>query len=109
MSNREQSKTGEVDRLMSAAVAHHRAGRLTEAVQLYRRVIEVSPRHVSALGNLASALSDLDQHCEAEAAFYEAEQIDPRDPIVQNNWGVLLHDQQKLTEAAEHFRRALEL
>ena len=31
------------------ALAHHRAGRVNEALPLYRRILEVDPRHADAL------------------------------------------------------------
>jgi len=52
-----------VRRMMALAAEHHKAGRLQDAEQLCRKVLQTNPRHVDALrmlGLIAAASGDLD-------------------------------------------------
>jgi tetratricopeptide (TPR) repeat protein len=55
-----------VELLMSVAVFHASRGNSAESIRLFRRVVELAPKHVLALNNLATLLSEEPGH-EAEA------------------------------------------
>ena len=50
-----RKKSKDIDRF-AAAMAHHRAGRLHEARQLYSAALQKDPKHVAAMNNLAILL-----------------------------------------------------
>ena len=50
---------------LTAALEHHRAGRLKEAEAIYRRVLEVQPRHADALHLLSVAAHHAGRPAEA--------------------------------------------
>lgn len=90
------------------AAAHHRAGRVREAEQLYRRVLLDEPNHPDALHGLG-LLCLQQQRGEAAAAFFaKAVQISPSAGVYHYNLGEALLMSGKPAEAAVSFRRAAE-
>lgn len=51
-----RNKSQDIGRF-AAAMAHHRAGRLHEARQLYSAALQKDPKHVAAMNNLAILLA----------------------------------------------------
>jgi len=62
------------------ALAVDRAGRTTEAIQLYRKILTSNPRMVDAWESLAKALAAGGRTKEAIAAFGKAIEVDPLKP-----------------------------
>ncbi len=60
-----------------------RQGRWNEAVQNLERVVELDPRNVDGLGNLAQAYFDLRKYNEAIATFDRIAQLEPGNPAVR--------------------------
>src|SRR5262245_40027607 len=57
------SDTALIPQLLEEATEHHRAGRLAEAEDLYRRVLELNPQQPDALnlmGRIAEAIGKFD-------------------------------------------------
>lgn len=96
-------------RLMAAAVEHHRAGRLPQAVEAYGRVLALAPRDVAAANNLGVALRALGRREAAEACYRRALALAPDDASTLTNLGNVLRDLGKLAEAEARYRRALDL
>jgi len=55
-------QTLSLDVALRQAVAHHQAGRLQEAEQLYRAILQVQPRHAEANHNLGTIACQVGQH-----------------------------------------------
>ena len=81
-------------------------GRLAEAVAAHEKSLAIQPDNPDTHFNLANALLDLDRPQEAAGHFRLAGRAGPG-ANVENNLGIALAAEGKMTEAAEAFRRAV--
>ncbi len=89
------------------AVELERAGRLDEAAEGYRRILEKHPDSVRAMVNLGNVWSQQGRASEAERAYRRALDLAPDDIDAQNNLAWLLLDSgADLDEAEALARRA---
>ena len=98
-----------VERFLKRAVAHQTAGRLAQAEDIYRQILEVDPdnpeaNHLLGLlvhqnGNHTGAIELIEKAITLKPGFYEA----------YNNLGAILMIQNRPTDAEENFRQALAL
>ncbi|MEO5373464.1 MAG: tetratricopeptide repeat protein [Alphaproteobacteria bacterium] len=95
--------------LFAAAVAHHLAGRLDEAVAGYGRTLVLKPDYAEAHSNLGFALQTLGRIAEAEASCRRALVLRPDYVEAHSNLGNALHGLGRLEEAEASYRRALAL
>ena len=105
----ERSGAVSVAALIREAIAHHQAGRLSEAITSYRGALSIEPHHAKTHNNLGNALRDVGRLNEAAACFRSALRIDPDYAKAHNNLGNVLRDQGKLDEAVACYQRALVL
>jgi len=84
-------------------------GRLIEAVQRYRRALELKPDFAEAHNNLGSALRDLGQLDDAAASYRRALVVKPDFAVAHCNLGHAVRTLGNNEEAARHYRRAIEL
>jgi len=96
-----------VDQL-SAALSHHRAGRLNEAERLYRLVCAADPKNARAFHLLGIVAHQLRRPDAAELVG-RAVALQPDVAEVHNDLGVILAAQGKLGEAAAVFEQAVRL
>ena len=94
----------QLQRLIHDAVAHHRAGRLEQAAELYRRVRNFLPNNFDAVQ--LSGVIALQQGKPAEAAelLARALKLEPKSPVCAMRLGVALNAVGRAQEA-EHFSR----
>jgi len=95
--------------LFDEAVAHHRAGRLLEAKQVYRQILTIDPHHAETqhlLGLIAYRTGALE---EAVELLSQATHENASQPTYWFNLGVVLQKQGKATEALTAYQRALTL
>jgi len=92
--------------LYSAALEHHRAGRLEEAIAGYREALAAGPAFAEAHVNIANALKMRDRHEEANAHYAEAYRIDPEFADALTNHGSVLREAGRLKEAIPLLERA---
>jgi tetratricopeptide (TPR) repeat protein len=85
-----------------ADMGHHR-----EAVDQYRRALQIDPRYENAHTNLGRALATLGDVDAAISHFNTALNINPNNYVAHNNMGVVLALKGQLPDAIEHFSRAL--
>ena len=76
-------------------------GKLDEAIQECRRVVEIDPKFPHAHVVLGVALSSKDQQDEAIQEFRRAVDIDPDDALAHYNLGVALLKLRHFTEARD--------
>ena len=80
---------------------------LPQAVESYRRVLDLVPDWVDAHINLGVALYQMGRADEARAEFLSAVDLDPLNGISRYNLGCVLEEQGEIDQAIEHLRRAV--
>src|SRR5258708_38431868 len=99
---------GRAEQTLAAAMAHHRAGRLTEAERLYRRVCDTDPKNARAF-HLLGVVSHQLQRADAAALVGRAVMLDPDFAEAHNDRGVILAANGLFPEAVSCFERAVAL
>ena len=98
-----------VTEILHSAFQHHRAGRLQEAEEGYRRILQLQPNHPEALLNLGM-LAQQAGRCElALALMKRAVDANPASAICHKKLGNLLLEQGKVIEAVAYCTRAIAL
>ena len=75
---------------LDQAVKQHQAGKLREAEQLYRQILQTEPRHADALHFLGVIALQVGRHDLAVEHIRKALQARPRFPAAQCNLGAAL-------------------
>jgi predicted O-linked N-acetylglucosamine transferase (SPINDLY family) len=107
--SRAKSAASPVQGLFSEALLHHEAGRLDDAVALYKRALALKPDYVEACNNLGVALQTQGRIEEAVAQYRRTLELRPNSAEAHINLGNLCMEQRNFDEAAVHFERALVL
>ena len=94
-----------VDARVDLARAYRRAGRVGEAREQLRVVLEKTPRHHRAWLAYGDALVDLGQYEDARVAFERARLTDPQRPRIEAATAALIADDRK--KAEDLFREIL--
>lgn len=100
---------GQLQPTFSQAVAHHQAGRLQQAADLYQQILAEQPRHADTLHLLGLVAYKTGRLDEAAGLIAEAIRQDPAKAPYCFNLGVVLQKQGKLDDAVEAYRRAVKL
>ena len=95
--------------LVDEGIAHHRAGRLPQAVAVYARVLNAAPNHADALHLLGLAAHQFDKKEEALALVTRAVQLRPDVAGYHNSQGIILVALGRTGEATRAFQHALHL
>ncbi len=98
-----------LEEAMTAAVAHHQAGRLAEAEQLYRQILARQPRHAPALHLLGLIAWHAKQIPQAEELIRQAIAITPQEPTFLNNLSIILLNSGRPDEAIAILQRITEI
>jgi tetratricopeptide (TPR) repeat protein len=80
-----------------------------DAVDAYRKVLDLNPGAAGALVNLGTIYYRLHKFEEAEKYYLAAIDADPEYPLAQFNLGNLYDEQGRFPEAVDFYRRALDL
>jgi tetratricopeptide (TPR) repeat protein/glycosyltransferase involved in cell wall biosynthesis len=89
------------------ALKHQQAGRIAEAEQLYRQVLQQQPDYVDALNLLGALLYQQSQFEAAVTQFQRVLDLRPDSPDALNSVGVVLKAQGNLQAAIKHYQQAL--
>lgn len=90
-------------------VALLQEGKKEEALEAFKKAVELDSTNAVALLNLAYTYDQQGMTEEAVAAYQDALQIDPRNLLAYNNLGVLYDTLGKYDEAMAAFQSALEI
>ncbi len=101
--------TGRDAKLLDGAMAHHRAGRLREAEDGYRKILVSHPGHAPVLHNLGVIGLQTGHTGGAIKLFEQAITYQPDYADAHANLGVAFKRENRLDEAADAYRRALEI
>jgi Tfp pilus assembly protein PilF len=99
---------GNLNLLMSSAVLQATLNENTEAIRLFRRVVEIEPRQSLALNNLATLLSEQpDKLEEAQEFVQRAIATSGRQPALLDTLGTILLRAKKFKPAIEALEEAV--
>lgn len=101
--------TPTADERLDLAIAHHQAGRLQQAEEGYRQILQLDPRHADALHLLGMVLHQLGSHEPAIEMMNRALALQPETIVFYTNLGAVYHATGKLEEAVASYRRALHI
>jgi predicted O-linked N-acetylglucosamine transferase (SPINDLY family) len=96
-----------VQELFELGVAHHRAGRVGEAVGLYRQILEVDPTHAEAMLMMGIASQQMGRPGEAVEWIGRAIAVDPTNPGYYVNFGNALRSAGDMKGAVAAYRNAI--
>ncbi len=97
---------GDPNTLLSQARLLEESGRLTEAADLYARVLRLRPNYWFAHQELGALLNNSGNYQQALIEFRAASLAAPKNAMVANNIGSVLLQQGKLAEAEEYLKRS---
>ena len=95
--------------ILREAQLHHQAGRIDEAEQGYRLILERAPAQPDALHGLGLLLYRRGQAKDAIDRLSQACAVDPRNPLYRFNHAVVLQRAGLLAESIQAYRQAIEL
>jgi predicted O-linked N-acetylglucosamine transferase (SPINDLY family) len=98
-----------ISQALAMAAEHRQAGRLQEAEQICRRVLDAEPAQAGAWHLLGVVAYQLGRQEEAIACLRRAIALDAGQAAFHDSLGTALQEQGKLDEAVACYRRALEL
>ncbi len=93
--------------LFRLAIAQSRLGRHAQAIQCWKRYIELTNHAAAGYSNLGYAYEIAGQRAEAEAAYRKGIEIDPTSQPCRVNYGLMLARTGKLNEAVEQLSAVL--
>ena len=99
--------SAQIDKLLAAALALHKGGRLAEAEQAYRRILVLSPGHADTLHFLGIAAFQQGRHEEAVSFIARAIAAADAVPAYHNNLGNAYKALGRLEAAEAAYRAAL--
>ncbi|HEY8086063.1 MAG TPA: tetratricopeptide repeat protein, partial [Methylophilaceae bacterium] len=94
---------------LQQALAFHQSGKLTEAEQLYRAVLQQAPKHFDALHFYGVLHCQRGQFETALALIDKAVSLNPSFPDAHLNLGIALHELRRYDEAVASYDRAIKL
>jgi tetratricopeptide (TPR) repeat protein len=89
------------------AVAHHQAGRFTEAIAAYQAFLELQPKNVEARSNLGAALAHEGRYTEAIEEYRRALALAPDRVAVRLNLALALYKAWEIAPAAAELEKVL--
>jgi tetratricopeptide (TPR) repeat protein len=96
-----------IERAFQVAATLHRQGDLSEASELYDRILGIKPNHFGSLSGLGTVRLQQGKLDDAVALYRKALGVDPKHGGIHNNIGVALEALGHLGEAASHYEQAL--
>ena len=104
-----QANPKNVDDLYHLADLYDRQGRYQQAVDTFRKVIELDPDLGYAYFKMGTAYSRMNQPEKAIEVLRQAAEIMPNNPVVLNNLGIAYGKIDRLDEEIAAFKKALEI
>ena len=101
--------SGSPSELFSKANRYAAERNYDAAIETYRTLLNIDPRHTAAINNLGSALLDLGRFVEAEQHFRGALSIDPNFAEAHRNLGDALRLRGYFGDSESSLRRAIKL
>lgn len=96
-------------RLLHEAVSHQRAGRLTDAIRVYNKILQKTPSNIDCVNALAGLYAQQGELNAAISLFRRAAKLRPNVPDSHYNLAVALSMIGQHIEAIPHYKHALKL
>jgi tetratricopeptide (TPR) repeat protein len=93
--------------LLGVGMAHQRHGRTQQAIEAYKKALEIKPDYADALSNLAGIYAQQRNIDEAARLLERALQAAPGSLQLLNNLGSIYFERKQFTEAAKLFERVI--
>ncbi|HEX9928495.1 MAG TPA: tetratricopeptide repeat protein [Pyrinomonadaceae bacterium] len=90
-------------------ILHNNEGRIKEAIDNFRKAIELKPNYANAYNNLGNLLKDQGRIKEAEDSYHKSIELNPKNTDAYYNLGIFLKEKGRKKEAIDNFRKAIEL
>jgi len=100
---------GQLASAFAQATTLQQAGRLSEAEQIYRQILQPLPKHFESRFLLGVIYAQRGNHADAVGQFDVALKLNPNNAAVHNSRGVALGKLKRVTEALASFDRAIAL
>ena len=97
------------DKTFQKAVNAFNQRDVVEAERLFRKVLRSDPHHVAALNLLTVILMGTGRFAKAEPVSAKAVSLSPRSDATYYNFGLILKQLNKPTDALQQFNKALKL
>jgi predicted O-linked N-acetylglucosamine transferase (SPINDLY family) len=88
---------------------YKQVGRQNDVIRCFQHVVDSNPTNAVAVSTLASEYIRQNNVKMAEKYYHQAVLLLPEDAKIHTNYGYVLANMQKHTEAEPHFRKALQL
>lgn len=98
-----------IDESLQTALRHHQAGRVSEAEQIYRRVLHTDPQNVLALYLLGAIALQAGDSAQAIELNTTAVRLDANNAALQVNLGEAFRQAGRLEEARQSYLKAIGL
>ena len=98
-----------LDKTFKTAVDLHTKGKINDAGNIYKRILEVEPDHFLALTNLGIIYSQLRKFSEAEELFNKVLKINPKYAEGYNNLGNVLFELTEFDKSLNCYKKAIKL
>jgi tetratricopeptide (TPR) repeat protein len=95
--------------IINQAITAHQKGRLKEAEQLYRSILENQPTNLDVNNNLGVLLCALGKFDEAEASYRKAIEIKPDYVDAHYNLGVVLQELGEHQKAISSYKKTIQI
>lgn len=97
-----------IQQALQTAMAHHQAGRLAQAEDGYRRILQAQPDQLDARQLLGTLYGQVGRLAEAETLLLGVLRVRPSDAFAANNLGNLYLSQRRHAQAEQCYRLALQ-
>ncbi|MEN6628025.1 MAG: tetratricopeptide repeat protein [Sulfuricella sp.] len=94
---------------LQSALEHHQAGRLAQAEEIYRQILQVDPDHPDALHLLGMLAHQIGQNEIAAKLINRAIQANPQHPFFHSTLGAVYQALNRLEDAVVSYRTAITL
>ncbi|MBF0381109.1 MAG: tetratricopeptide repeat protein [Magnetococcales bacterium] len=94
---------------LKKGVDFHRANQFSQAIQWYKKVLELKPDDVPTLTNIGTALQSMGQLDEAYDIYQKAIKIKPDFAMAYNNLGNILNKQGRQVDAIASYNKAIKI
>jgi len=106
---RQQTASPAISRMLAEGLGHHRAGRIAQAEELYRKILKVDARHADSLHLLGMIAFQAGQHDSAVEKIRRAIAIRGNEASYHSNLGAVFQAQRRFEEAIGCYERAIAL